>query len=94
MAQAASKVLGAGPGAKLTQTPRDWRGRRALRGFPEGGGERVGGKGEAKGRVPANFYRVEVCFAVATPLRAELCLACAASGKSAPVISLGASHGT
>lgn len=49
---------------------------------------------EANRRAPEKFIGLKVSFAVASPLRAELCLACAASGKSVAVISLGASHGT
>lgn len=51
-------------------------------------------KGKANSRTAANTIGLKSSFAVASPLRAELCLACVASGKSALVISLGASHGT
>lgn len=58
--------------------------------------QREEGKEEeaANRRAPEKFIGLKVSFAVTSPLRAELCLACAASGKSVAVISLGASHGT
>lgn len=56
--------------------------------------EKGEGKGEANSRTVANIIGLKSSSAVASPLRAELCLACVASGKSAVVISLGASHGT
>lgn len=53
--------------------------------------------GKRRGRQLAatkNSMGLKSSFAVASPLRAELCLACIASAESASVISLGASHGT
>lgn len=70
------------------------RSRGSTLGCPGGEG-RGGGGGEGADLAPLNFMGLKVSSAVASPLRAELCLACAASGKSsALVISLGASHGT
>lgn len=52
------------------------------------------GEVEAKGRATENLIGLKSSSAAASPLRAELSLACVASRKPAPVISLGASHGT